>query len=67
MNLAMVLHDPDTTRALERCSNGARTLLETMMWGWLLGQLPAAVYFQELEITQLDGPGYVTDDFEGVP
>jgi hypothetical protein len=52
---------------LVRLRDAAPTLLESLLWGWLLGDLSADAYFEELEITQLSGPGYLTDDFCGEP
>lgn len=46
----------------------APTLLESMFWSWMMGAPNgAALYFAELEITSLGGPGYVADNFRGEP
>lgn len=51
--------------ALERALEAAPTVLESFFWGWLLGALPAEAYMAELAITDLSGPGWVTEDFVG--
>jgi hypothetical protein len=58
---------PDVREAFTAAMNEAPTLLEDLFWGWLLGHAPATLYLEELAITQLTGPGYVPDDFPGVP
>lgn len=48
----------------QEAAKNAPTLLETYFWAWL-GGYHADIYFQELAITALDGPGHLTDDFRG--
>jgi hypothetical protein len=61
------VRQPDPHRAaLLRALDEAPTVLEAMLWGWLLGHPDAKrLYFEELMITDLVGPGDVPDDFEG--
>ena len=51
----------------ERGLRDARTVLEALFFGWLLGMKGAErLYFEELIITPLDeGSGDVPDDFVG--
>lgn len=52
----------------ERAFETAPTLLESMFWGALCGAPNGwELYFKELEITDLRGPGYLTEDFVGEP
>lgn len=55
----------DTSTLLARALEDAPTVLESFFWGWLAGEVPASMYFEELAITTLAGPGYMTDDFVG--
>jgi hypothetical protein len=50
----------------ERGLRDARTVLEALFFGWLLG-MPGGerLYTEELIITPLEGPGGVPDDFVG--
>jgi len=57
----------DRGAVLQGCAQRAPTLLENLLWGWLLGHLSPDVYFEELVITDLRGPGHLPDDFQGVP
>lgn len=52
----------DFQEALE----AAPTVLESFFWGWLCG-VPNCehLYFEELAITDLRGPGHMTNDFVG--
>lgn len=65
--MTVLAQSPDHRAATERALEQAPTLLENLLWGWLLGLSSAQDYLDELAITSLDGPGYVTDDFAGVP
>lgn len=56
-------HLAATMRSLEE----APTLLENYFWAALLGISSWDGYLSELLITDLVGPGYVTDDFVGAP
>jgi hypothetical protein len=51
--------------AMQGSLDAAPTLLENRLWGWLLGYSSFDDYIDELLITPLPGPGYVTDDFAG--
>ena len=53
--------------ALALCAlDAAPTLLENFFWGMVLGYPGAAeLYFEELAITDLRGPGHLTDDEPG--
>ncbi len=54
----------DTFEESLRC---APTLLEVSFWGWMLGYPGAQrIYFEELTITDLVGPGHLPDNFPGV-
>ncbi len=56
---------PATALAL-RALDAAPTLLENYFWGMVLGYPGVAEqYFEELEITDLRGPGHLTDDEPG--
>jgi hypothetical protein len=58
---------PDVRARFELAMHEAPTLLEDLFWGWLLGHAKWDLYAEELMITPLQGPGYVPDDFPGVP
>lgn len=59
---------PDPGRVLAaRAVLDAPTVLENLFWGWIAGISSFDLYFDELCITCLSGPGHLPDDFPGVP
>ncbi len=57
---------PEELAMFARALNTAPTVLEALFFGWLLG-LPGGerLFWEELLISPLEGPGNVPDDFVG--
>jgi len=62
-----VIPDKDARARLWQARMQAPTLLESMLWGWLLGLVSFDSYRAEAEITDLRGPGYLPSDEQGEP
>lgn len=57
---------PPATALALRALDAAPTLLEKLLWAMVLGYPNAdAQYFEELAISDLRGPGHLTDDEPG--
>lgn len=60
---------PEAPEALAaRMFEAAPTVLESMFWNWMMGGPRGfELYFEELIISDLRGPGDQTEDFVGEP
>jgi hypothetical protein len=58
---------PYQRQDFEEALRDAQTVLENLFWGWLLGHVGCdRLYFEELMISELDGPGDEPDNTPGV-